>query len=190
MKELGPATPDERRVRKVSKEEARKRLDFVEKLLIAGVSMRRIETACEESFGMSHAAVLQVATKVRRIWAEEERANRPNYKAQAIRRISNHIAQASKDKNWAAVAALERLQSDIQGTKEPIDVQININATVQESVLHVVANMTPEKQRRLIEEQRALRQRAALLPATIEESKTVEAGAGKDRKVPIKVNEP
>jgi DNA-binding transcriptional MerR regulator len=154
-----PATDSERRVHVVLPAERRKRLDFIEKLLIAGVSISRIESACREAFDppMSKTAVRTYISRVHARWAEEERTNRAHYKTQAIRRLYGHIAEARKASNWAAVAQLERLLSDIQGTKEPIEVQVNVDATVTEAMLHVVANLSPERKRALIEEQRRLR---------------------------------
>lgn len=146
----------------MSVEERRKRLDFIEKLLVAGVNTGRIESACREAFNppMPKTSVAKYIEQVRARWAEEERTNRVHYKAQAMRRLYGHVAEARKAANWAAVAQLERLLADIQGTKEPVEVQLNVDATVTEAVLHVVATLSPERRRAMIEEQRRLRELA------------------------------
>ena len=161
QRQYAPAKPDERRVNVLTLEERRARMDFIEKLLVAGVGVGRVETACRDQFSMGKTAVNSYVMRIRTRWAEEERGNRPHYKAQAMRRLYGHVMEARKDKNWAAVAQLERLISDIQGTKEPVEIQLNVDATVSEAVIHVVANLSPERRKALIEEQRRIRELAA-----------------------------
>ncbi len=110
---------------------------------------------------MTRTVVATYVARIREKWAEEERAARPHYKAQAMRRIYGHIAEAKRDKNWSAIAQFEKILSDMQGTKEPVEINVNIDATVTEAALHVVSTLTPERRRALIEEQRRLRALAA-----------------------------
>jgi hypothetical protein len=154
-------SPDQQRGIVVSVEDRRKRTDAIENMLIAGISQSRIERVCREQFGMTKAAVGTYIVRIRDRWAVEERESRPFYKAQAMRRLYGHMAEARRDKNWAAIAQFEKLLSDMQGTKEPVEVNINVDATVTEAALHVVSTLTPERRAALIEEQRRLRQLAA-----------------------------
>lgn len=163
-----PQTPDERRGVVISVAARRERMNAIEQLMVAGVSMTRIEDMCRDKFQMTKGKVRTYADLVRTRWAEEERANRPSNKAQAIRRCLGHIAEARRDKNWAAVAQLEKHLADLQGTREPVEVNLNIDATVTEAALHVVANLTPERRAALIAEQRALRALAAAHRAPID----------------------
>lgn len=175
QRQYAPATPGERRKAIVSVAERRTRLDFIEKLLIAGIAIARIESACRDQFSMPKSAVSKCVEQVHARWADEERSNRLHYKTQAMRRLYGHVAEARKDKNWAAVAQLERLLADIQGTKEPLEVQLNVDATISEAVLHVVANLSPERRVALIEEQRRLR---ALAARTVDAEAVVMSDAG------------
>lgn len=161
QRQYAAASPEERRGVVVTVEERRARTEVIERLLIAGVSMTRIEDTCKERFSMSAGKVRQYIEQVRARWAEEERQQRPHNKAAAIRRVLGHIAKAASDKNWAAVAQLEKHLADLQGTKEALEVHLNIDATVTEAALHVVANLTPERRAALIGEQRRLRELAA-----------------------------
>ena len=142
----------------------RERMDVIEQLMIRGVSPSKIEKACAERFKMSRGAVAKYIDALRSQWAEEERSSRLTNKTTAQRRLYQHIQKAKDSENWAAVAALERLLSDIQGTKEAIEIHLNVDATVTEATLHVVANLSPEQRTNIIAEQRKLRELAAKTP--------------------------
>lgn len=161
QRQYAAATPEERRGVVVSVLDRRERMTAIEQLMIAGVSMSRIEDMMRDKFSMARGKVRVYVDAVRARWAEEDAANRPAMKAQAIRRCLGHIAEARRDKNWAAVAQLEKHLSDLQGTKEPVEVNLNIDATITEAALHVVANLTPERRAALIAQQRELRAMAA-----------------------------
>lgn len=157
-------TSTPRPTRRLSKSESKSRKELVEALLINGVPEHRIEATLREQFSRTrHGDVGRIIASVRARWAEEEKNNRPHFKATAQRRLYTHIAKASKEANFAAVAALERLLSDVQGTKEAVEVNLNLDATVTEAVMHVVANLSTEEMDRITQEQRefrALRERA------------------------------
>jgi len=150
------ATLAEKRGVIVTIAERRERLDTIERMLIAGISMSRIEDVAKEKLGMSFGRTRSYIDRIRAMWAEEERAGRPHNKAAAIRRCLGHVAEARRDKNWSAVAQFEKHLSDLQGTKEPVEVNLNIDATVTEAALHVVASLTPERRAALIAQQRQL----------------------------------
>ena len=154
---LQPDSDDERGRVYVSPEERRERENVVEQLLIAGVNKNQIAQELRRRFNTTPSATGTLIARVRKRWADEERENRPSYKAAAIRRITGHIAQARQSKNWAAVAQLERLMSEIQGTREPIEVQMNVDVSLPEAAMRVVATLPPEKFQAMIAEQRRLR---------------------------------
>jgi hypothetical protein len=145
----------------VSPEQRRERLDVIEQLMIRGVTQSKIEKACAERFKMSRGAVSKYMDTLRVQWADEERAARMTNKTAAQRRLYAHIQKAKDSENWGAVASFERLLSEIQGTREAMEVNLNVDATVTEATLHVVANLTPEQRANIIAEQRRLRELAA-----------------------------
>lgn len=122
-----------------------------------GVSVNAIERAMRDRHGLSGSSVRSMVARVRARWAEEERENRQHYKAMAMRRIHAHIAAARESGHFSAVAQFERLLMEMQGTKEPEQVKVDVSVTVSESLLRVVSEMTPERMRQLVEEQRRLR---------------------------------
>lgn len=147
-----------------SVDDRRRQLAGIERLLIAGVSVSRVEHAMREEFGMTPSATKRAIDAVRRRWTEEERENRAHYKAMAQRRIYGHIAEARKAANFASVAQLERLLAEIQGTREPEALQISVDATVSEAALSVISGLTRERIEALVAEQRRLRQLAPAPP--------------------------
>ncbi len=150
----------------VTVEQRRERMDLIEQLMVRGVGVSKIEKACAERFGMKRGVVMKYMERLREQWAEEERVSRPTNKATAQRRLYQHIQKARDADNWAAVASLERLLSDIQGTKEAVEVNVNLEAMTREATLHVIANITPEMRERILSEQRKLRELAAKVDAS------------------------
>lgn len=153
-------------------DERKQRFELIEGLMVAGLSQEQIAKATGKSFGMTkHQTMLYIA-RIRDRWAEEEKEARPHNKTQATRRIVGHIAEARRDKNWSAVAQLEKLLSDMQGTKEPTEINVNVDATLTQAIVSVVSNLTPERRAAMIEEQRRLREIAGkpvvVIPTTAE----------------------
>lgn len=152
---LGPSSDAEARRPKIITPQLRKQaLGAIEQLMIAGVSQNKIEEVCKEKFGLTRGKVKEYANVVRQRWADEEREARPTYKQQAMRRILGHINASAKDGNYAAVAQFERLLSEMQGTKEAQDVNINLNVATSQAMLHVVSTLTEDQRAKIIQLQR------------------------------------
>jgi hypothetical protein len=120
-------------------------------LLAAAVPREQVEQQMAVQFGMTAYAVNKLTQEVLKSWGDDEAEQKPHYKRAAIKRIIGHIAAARAAKQYSAVSSLERLLAQIQGTMEPIEIHVNLDATVRESVLHVVAEMTPERLRAMAE---------------------------------------
>ncbi len=157
QRQYAPATQEEVRVKTITPDEKKRRLAEIEKLMMLGVAQTQIEHACRAKYGMKTALVRRYQSEIRNRWAEEEQVNRPTNKAAAVRRLYSHIQKALQKEEWAAVAAFERILSDIQGTKEAVEVNLNVDATVTEATLHVIANLSPARREAMLEEQRQLR---------------------------------
>lgn len=77
----------------------------------------------------------------------------PKAKALQVMRLRGLAARAwAKDKLSTAVQA-ETLISKILGTQAPLKVRIDADVTVKESLLAVVANLTPEERDEMLHEQ-------------------------------------
>lgn len=135
--------------------EREKRLAIIETMLIKGIPISSIERRGATDLKMSKVAVRKYIDRIRAKWKEEEREARPHYKASAMRRIIDHIADARRDKNWAAVAQFEKLLSEMQGTKEPLEVALTVNDAVNDALVVVVSRLTPERRAELIAQARS-----------------------------------
>lgn len=123
---------------------------------------------------MTTNAINALVPHVFKEWADEDTARRPHQKRAAVKRMHSHIAAARAAKNWNAVASLERLLAQMQGTLEPIEINVNLDATIRESVINVVAMASPERIRDLATHALRMR-RAARLPLPAPPPAEVEA---------------
>lgn len=156
-----PASASERRAIVYPIDVIREQHDVIEQWLVGGVSLSGIEKAAKKRWGIKGSRVRRIVDKVRGRWIEETRAERPHWKAQAIRRVYGHIAAAREASQWNAVAQFERLLAEMQGTKEPLEIALNVDRAVSEAALHAVAQLSPERIRQIADEQRQLRLLAA-----------------------------
>ena len=151
----------------VPKSEVIKRNQAASALLAGGASREEIDHQLAIEFSMTSRAVGVLLTRVVKNWSDEEVERRPHMKRAAVKRMHSHIASARAAKNYGAVSSLERLLAQMQGTLEPIEINVNIDATVRESVINVVAMATPARLEQLATA--ALRMRtAARLPLPAE----------------------
>lgn len=164
---FGAQSPQERRQVYVSPAERSQRMIAIEQMLVAAAPLSMIEAACKEKFGMGRQAVATYIERVKGRWAQEAEQDRPQLKKLAVKRLHQHIRNAAAKGQFSAVAQLERLLSDIQGTKEAVEVNLNVNATIAEAVITVATSMTDEEQAALIAEQRRLLQLAADSPGKV-----------------------
>lgn len=173
---FGAQSAIERRVRHVTPEQRRARLMAVEQMLTLGVTPQQMEATLKAQYDMGPAKVASYVGQVRARWAAEGEQDRAQLKKAAIRRIQQHIRGAVAKGQFSAVAQLERLLADIQGTKEAVEVNLNVSTTVTEAVIGIVTGMTAEEQAALIEEQKRLLQRAENAPVVVIEAEGVTSG--------------
>ena len=153
------------RKRSVGRAERLKRSQLISALLANGTDHTNIYAICAEQFGMTKQATTRMCGRVLDTWAQDEEAQRPQYKRAAMRRIHGHIAASKKAGKWSSVAQFENLLARIQGTLEPLEVNVNLEATVRESVLHVVSSMDADRLHELAERALAYRAPLPVLPA-------------------------
>jgi hypothetical protein len=131
--------------------EKHERRKMLLQLLASGVDRREIVEVMRQKRGMTKGAVLALLGRVEDELREEDREVTPLIRAKQVRRLHTHIARAVSDKSWNAVASLERLLAQVRGTMEPVQVNVNIDATVREAVVHVLGAMPPDALSALID---------------------------------------
>lgn len=103
------------------------------------------EAMAAPPFNLTPAQTKTQIARIRRHWREIDVDRRPDYKNAAMRRLLNSIMAARKKGDFGAVATLERLLADIQGTKEPLKLQLNVSSVLEHSVAEAVARMSNER---------------------------------------------
>lgn len=145
-------------------------MHVVEELALNGVrSVKTIQEVVAKKLGvsLSPARVRTLVERVQQRWSFEDSQYRPIFKASAMRRIEKYIrslhAKAEGDpsrgvdpnpKLYGNLHKFEELLSKIQGTQEPI--QLNMNAHVTEAMMNVIGMLDEGTMRSLITEQHAL----------------------------------
>lgn len=95
-----------------------------------------------ETFSMTEQASDRLRRRVEAEIVEDGRELLPIVRAKQVSRLNATILRARKAGSWNAVVAAERLLAQIQGTLEPTRVDVNIDATVREAVVHVMGGMS------------------------------------------------
>lgn len=142
--------------------ERRKRREVVSRLLASGASNdtiyeimgRQINEDKTPGFNMSEVAVRSLIQEVYKEWQEEDSERSSQNKSAAQRRILNHITRAKQRNAWTAVANLEKVLMHIQGTSEPIEVNLGFDVRVTDAVHRVLAEEDPKRIREMIEGER------------------------------------
>lgn len=126
----------------LSKSDRRQRMRVMERLLASGESDSAIEAAMEKKFGMNEAAVGRCIESVFSKWAAEDMHRNPHLKSSARRRIYSHLSGAKADRNWSAVANLEKVLSGIEGTSvDPKEAQTPAELRLKESMLTLLGEL-------------------------------------------------
>jgi hypothetical protein len=116
---------------------------------------------------MAPATVRRTIARIRKRWAEQDEEHKHEYRLAQMRRLYTEIGEARRAKNYGAVAALERLLADVQGTREPERVAVDVRATLRNAVEVTLDGMTPQRMAELATAYRE-RRKARLLGEAIE----------------------
>lgn len=143
-----------------SLDEIRKQTATVEQLLQRGISPRTIIEQVSRQMGLTRYRVQRLLDRVKEKWASEDQHMRAAWKSAAIRRNLNHIREAqgydpvtgqrTGKTNFAAIAKFETLLADIQGTREPLEVNVNMQYT--EAMLAVIVQMPDDQLAEVVKE--------------------------------------
>lgn len=152
--------------RVVTPSDRAKRETLIEELWFQCVDERRIIAIAKRELDIGPTATRVVLARVRERCQREHEENRVAWKHQAVERISREIRDAKKESAWGAVASFERLLADIQGTREPL--RVDVNVAVNQAVVHVIGSMSAEQMQLLLEEYNEMERRAKALPVHAE----------------------
>jgi hypothetical protein len=123
--------------------EAREQSLFIEALMVQrpDLSQRAQERATKEKFAISRGRYCKLRAKVLDRWAREDEAQRPSWKAQAMRRLERWIQACEKSGNYRLVQKFHADLMDVQGVREPL--KLDLHVEVQSTLVNVIMELTP-----------------------------------------------
>jgi hypothetical protein len=138
------------RLKHWTKEQTAQHLDTLRQLLPIARSDRDVLREMRARFGFGIGRCQRLTRIVREEWAKEEEARRPHLKQEAVSRIMQMLAVARgrrttdgqgwvEKPNLSAVVRLEALLADLQGTREPVKVDVDVR--VSQTTAAVIYNM-------------------------------------------------
>lgn len=111
-------------------------------------------------FGMADAARRNLISRAHQELCKTDTGEKQFAKSSAVHRHLRWVRLAAGAKQFSAVASLERNLARIQGTLEPLEVNLTLDANVKMSVTNVVASLDADTLRKLAE--RALQYRGEM----------------------------
>jgi len=147
----------------VSTTEQRERRHAMSQLLMQGTSMDGIfkilmldkdPKTGKQGFNMTQSAILALRDEVWATWADEDAESRPYYKSATMRRLHSEIVQAKSDHSWSAVAMLEKTMMEVQGTAEPLEVNLTGDVRLTRSIIEVLGEEDAPTLRQMIDDER------------------------------------
>lgn len=175
--------PNVRERRSFSPAEVRQQRFMIGQLWINGVGdPRRIADLLERSpaqgglgYRLGKMRVEKLLADVKATLLAQDNATLAENKFRQRERLLRDANNARADKKWSAAIAAEKLISEIDGTLAPL--QVNVDMRVQGAIATVLAELSPEDLDDLVEEQRAIENKARAydaLPAKVIEAEAVE----------------
>lgn len=142
--------------------ERRKMLRMLTVLMARGLSNVDQNRILKKRFGLGSKAVERHRRRIYEQWAAEDDERRPYLKARQLARLHRGLDKAYRTGQWTAISALERLIAQIEGNLDPVKLQVNVAAEVQNNVLRVIHQMSPEQLAEYADKERAFRGHAQL----------------------------
>ena len=138
----------------VSPAEAAKRRTTMATLLANGLSDEEIVEMMKKAHTtMIDDEVTELQEKVAERMLAESEKRKPYKKALAEKRLQRHIVSAASRNAWGAVANLEGQLARIQGTEEPQESKLTVDARLQSAAVHVLGAMSNEQLNELVAEE-------------------------------------
>lgn len=156
-------------VTKLNETDAKKRREAIANLLVVGADRATIldkmtpvtlpsfvngKKTTVPGYGMTPREVDLAIKSIYAEWDEEEAELRRYAKSKSERRILAEIHQARADKQFGAVANLEKVLMAMQGTEQPPERPQQIDSRITDALLQFFGEMDPAEMRILIERER------------------------------------
>lgn len=138
-------------------EQQRERRAVTSGMLAQGAGADAIVTALGSKYAMSPRQAQDLVTEVRAMWDDEDAEAARYARGAARRRLMQSIREANKDRKFTAVANLEKVLADVEGTNAKEEEQpIDVDSRLTEAVLHQLQLEDTKGLRIIIESQRSI----------------------------------
>lgn len=135
---------------------------FIEEAIIAGITNKRILEMVNKEYGrISKFTFDGIMEQISIEWSKEAEQRRSLNKEAAERRLMKYIRTCSDKQKWSDVSKFENLLADIQGTKDPIT--INVNMAITSAMYNVIGGMTAEQLQSSLNQVRELERKAKII---------------------------
>ncbi len=106
-------------------------------------------------YNLSEDQILRLRHDVERMWADEDADHKRLATGAQRRRLMRQIAEATKDRKWSAVAQLEKVAAEVDGTiaEDPAP-NSDADTRLTDAVLAALSAQNPQQLRLLVERQR------------------------------------
>lgn len=145
----------------VEQERIRRR-EFVSQLLSVGMGREAVVKACVDRLGISTRIAEELRYSVLSEWRAHHEQNQSYYRAAQLERLWQLLAEqhAQPRKDVHAILKIETLIAKIVGNFAPVRIEVDVDATVQESLVALVTTMSAEDRAALVRDQLLLEERA------------------------------
>lgn len=173
---------------KISSEEATVRRRAMADMMEAGDGFDAIAAGFERTMGLTRSQVRHIQNEVRSMWNAEDADEKSYRKSTSIRRHRKHIKAAAKDRQWNAVAGLEKNLAAIEGTNEPIEVAVIATSDrVSDAMVRVLGTLSESDLLAVVKGEQDRRLRSGAIDAPVLDAEPVHASSyRKSRSIAIR----
>jgi len=151
---------DESYKKHVSPDEVQARRKALAWLMSENYGREECIALMQSKFVMQRPDVVRLFPIIAREWQDDEADQRPRYKQAALVRLRKIAAIASEGKELPVLVQVERLRSDIEGTRAPIQVKVDVTSEIRNALTLTIAQLESSVIARLIKEGREICARA------------------------------
>ena len=128
------------------------RMQVVAALLLQGEPGFSIKSYCRRAWGISQTQANYIVSRVRTSWRAEFEEGMQTARAEAVTRLRRDLSRMRQDKangvpgvRWADIARHESLLASIEGTAQPVRVDVQDNSTAMREALSAVMGALSEE---------------------------------------------
>lgn len=166
----------------LSPERIAERYQFIESLLLSGMTNSRVIAACVQPYakdengllmglGIGPDQVVPICTEIRKRWQDDYKAREATRRTDQLACLQNDLARMRSQSTvpWSTVGVHEKLKAEIEGNLAPRRLEVGVHA-IPDALGVALAGMTEADVEALIAEELELTKKAQAIVTTAEAS--------------------